>query len=182
MDKVHRYSREVIVTEKIDGTNGTIIIERHDEIDGYSLAAMSKSGRVLTVDNDNYGFCRWVYDNRHELIDLLGEGIHTGEWWGKKIQRGYNQQERHFSLFNVDRWANIEQESNGLIRCVPILWRGIFDDLKINEIMAQLLEHGSYAAPRFDRPEGVVIYHTAANIMFKKTFENDEGKWKGIVK
>lgn len=33
---------------------------------------------------------------------------------------------------------------------------------------------GSVAAPGFDRPEGIVVYHTAANQCFKVTLENDE--------
>ena len=44
--------------------------------------------------------------------------------------------------------------------------------------MKTLAYGGSLAAPGFMKPEGVVIYHTAANIMFKKTFKNDE-KGKG---
>jgi hypothetical protein len=43
--------------------------------------------------------------------------------------------------------------------------------------MATMKEQGSRAAPGFANPEGVVIYHEAARIMFKKTFEKDEGKW-----
>ena len=41
-------------------------------------------------------------------------------------------------------------------------------DLKLN---------GSYASPGFMSPEGIVIYHTQANFLFKKTFTKDaEGK------
>ena len=38
---------------------------------------------------------------------------------------------------------------------------------------------GSEAAPGFMNPEGVVIYHIAGNIGFKKTIEKDEQP-KGI--
>lgn len=177
MDKVHRYSRPVVVTEKIDGTQGTIIIERHDDIAGYDITVKSKGGHCLTVEKDNYGFCRWVFDHQHELIDLLGEGIHVGEWWGKKIQRGYNQTERHFSLFNTKRWRNVQEESNDLVRCVPVLWEGNFDDLDIKCLMHVLKKSGSLAALGFNNPEGIVIYHTVADVMFKKTFEHDaDGK------
>ena len=41
----------------------------------------------------------------------------------------------------------------------------ILDDLKAS---------GSKAAPGFMKPEGVVVFHTAANMGFKKTLEHDE--------
>ena len=37
-----------------------------------------------------------------------------------------------------------------------------------------LRERGSYAAPGFMKPEGVVVFHTAGNVGFKKTIEKDE--------
>jgi len=44
--------------------------------------------------------------------------------------------------------------------------------------MDSLLKRGSSASIEFMRPEGIVIYHTAAHIEFKKTFEKDGlGKW-----
>jgi hypothetical protein len=35
-------------------------------------------------------------------------------------------------------------------------------------------ENGSYAAPGFMDPEGIMIYHTAAGQFFKKTLVDDE--------
>jgi hypothetical protein len=32
---------------------------------------------------------------------------------------------------------------------------------------------GSYAAPGFMKPEGIVVYHVAASVGFKKTIDND---------
>lgn len=43
-----------------------------------------------------------------------------------------------------------------------------------------MFKNGSYASLGYMKPEGIVIYHTAANVMFKKTFENDEGKNRKI--
>jgi len=46
--------------------------------------------------------------------------------------------------------------------------------------MLNLAHVGSIAAPGFMQPEGIVIYHTSGNVLFKKTFENDEvGKGNG---
>ena len=45
---------------------------------------------------------------------------------------------------------------------------------KIEEIINFLKDQGSVASPHFKPAEGIVIYHKAANIMFKKTIINDE--------
>lgn len=47
------------------------------------------------------------------------------------------------------------------------------DDL-VRAAMTKLQILGSFAAPGFMNPEGVVIFHTAANVMFKKTFVKDD--------
>jgi hypothetical protein len=54
-------------------------------------------------------------------------------------------------------------------RAVP----GPFDTACV-EALAALEEKGSVAAPGFMKPEGIVIFHTAANLYFKKTLEKDE--------
>lgn len=65
---------------------------------------------------------------------------------------------------------------------VPVLdvW-GRFDSLRIEAAMRRLREEGSAAAPGFKQPEGVVVFHSAANVLFKATLENDEVP-KGLVK
>lgn len=97
--KIPRYSRPCIITEKIDGTNGSIYIGE----DGTFL--VGSRSRWITPENDNHGFAKWAYRHKDELM-LLGPGHHFGEWWGRGVQRGYNQIEKHFSLFNVKRWAD----------------------------------------------------------------------------
>jgi hypothetical protein len=57
---------------------------------------------------------------------------------------------------------------------VPTLWRGIFDEGAILSRLEDLEINGSVAAPGFMKPEGVVVYHVAAGIGFKKTLEKDE--------
>ena len=52
--KMARYSREVIVTEKIDGTNAQILITE----DG--LFFTGSRTRWITPENDNFGFSRWL--------------------------------------------------------------------------------------------------------------------------
>ena len=96
--KMARLSRDVIITEKIDGTNAQVCIGE----DG-TLLAGSRS-RWITPADDNFGFAAWVEAHREELL-TLGPGRHFGEWWGSGIQRGYGLMDRRFSLFNVQRWA-----------------------------------------------------------------------------
>jgi hypothetical protein len=168
--KIARYSREVIVTEKIDGTNAQILIT---EDGGFFTGSRN---RWITPEDDNFGFSKWAHEHKDELM-TLGVGRHFGEWWGSGIQRGYGLQkgEKHFSLFNVSRW---ETERPACCGVVPILWRGNFNDLNVLAIMETLKDLGSQASPGFMNPEGIVIFHTKANTYFKKTFEKDEtGKW-----
>jgi len=176
--KMPRLSREIIVTEKIDGTNAQICIGE----DG-SFQVGSRS-RWITPDDDNYGFAAWAHANKDELMKL-GPGRHFGEWWGAGIQRRYGLSEKRFSLFNTGRWydTNRAWDANdppglmaapGCCHVVPVLWRGMFCTDDIEAALGLLRDHGSYAAPGFMKPEGVVIYHVAGGIGFKKTLERDE--------
>lgn len=179
--KIARLSREVIVTEKIDGTNASVWIEEcypdisvpfivaRSSTHPYIMRAGSRT-RFITPDNDNFGFAAWVRDNADELWSL-GLGRHFGEWWGSGIQRGYGMTHKVFSLFNVTRWENDGPEC---CRTVPILYRGPFDTKQVQYELDTLRIDGSRAAPGFMKPEGVVVWHTAANIGFKKTIEKDE--------
>ncbi len=183
--KIARYSREVIVTEKIDGTNGCIFIGEDSEF------LIGSRTRWITPEQDNHGFARWAYEHKNELMKL-GPGRHFGEWWGSGIQRGYDlpKGEKRFSLFNVIRWCLHGQNPQPLpcgdlsiikvqdilppcVGLVPVLWRGKFDELNVAEILHDLGFLGSKAAPGFMQPEGIVIFHVAGNVGFKKTIEKD---------
>jgi hypothetical protein len=167
--KIPRYNREVVVSEKIDGTNAQIYITE----DGQFFTG--SKNRWITPENDNYGFSSWAHNHKDELIQL-GPGRHFGEWWGQGIQRGYSLKEKRFSLFNISLWA-IDRPP--CCHVVPELWRGMIEDMDVKSIMDRLMSHGSYASVGFKNPEGVIIYHTSGNIFFKKTYKNDEkGKWE----
>lgn len=165
--KMGRLSREMIITEKIDGTNAQILITDDGDLFVGSRTRWITPGKAT----DNYGFAGWVEGNKQELLKL-GPGRHFGEWWGKGIQRGYNLTEKRFSLFNVSRWDSADRPSCCYV--VPQLHRGIFDTLVIDHILADLAKGGSFASPGFMNPEGIVVYHTAAGVGFKKTIEKDE--------
>ena len=165
--KIARLSRQVVVTEKLDGTNAQV----HITDDGRILA--SSRNRWVTPEADNFGFARWVKDHEAELA-TLGPGSHFGEWWGSGIQRGYGLKngEKRFSLFNVSRWEKDPPPSCCLV--VPVLWRSDFTAVDFGAILRELAHHGSHAAPGFMDPEGIVIWHEAARQLFKKTIHGDE--------
>ena len=164
--KIARLSREIVVTEKIDGTNGIIAIDENGEF------AVGSRSRFITPETDNAGFAKWAYANKDELLKL-GVGFHYGEWWGQGIQRGYNLKEKRFSLFNVSRWSD-DSVRPACCGVVPVLFRGEFNTAIIDNILNNLKNDGSEADPGFMRPEGVVIFHTAGGYLFKKTIEKDE--------
>ncbi len=162
--KLARLSREVVITEKLDGTNAQVFIGE----DGEFLTGSRT--RWITPDDDNYGFSRWAHAHKEELLEL-GPGSHFGEWWGQGIQRNYGLKEKRFSLFNVSRWG-VSRPS--CCHVVPELWRGVFDTMVAHRAVTLLALRGSVAAPGFMKPEGVVVYHTAAKVSFKQTIEKDE--------
>lgn len=173
--KIARLNREVIVTEKIDGTNAAVIVTEDGQI-----GAQSRS-RIITVNDDNFGFARWVLANHEELLKL-GPGYHFGEWWGSGIQRGYGLTEKRFSLFNVSRWSDPAVRP-ACCHVVPEIMRGepkdSFDVARF--ALIRLKNEGSLAAPGFMKPEGIVAFHVQGNLMFKATIEKDE-EWKGKSK
>ena len=113
--KIQRLSNETYtITEKIDGTNACIVIDEEGNI-----AAQSRN-RLIFPNNDNYGFAKWVEDNKEDLLSL-GPGHHYGEWWGRGIGRNYDQTERFFSLFNCGLWGEHNPNTPKCCKVVPIL-------------------------------------------------------------
>lgn len=194
--KIPRQRRDIVITEKIDGTNACVQIARIDdntprdeeylstvkfvEFEGeeYDVAAQSRK-RIITPGNDNYAFADWVWKNADELVSVLGEGKHFGEWWGQGIQRRYDSTWKTFSLFNSGRWskddfAQTEIGKRDELDVVPVLYHGTFSDEAIEHTLQILREQGSWASPGFMNPEGVVIFHTQSRQMYKVLLENDE--------
>lgn len=201
-DKLARLSRDITITEKLDGTNASIAIfsanETHPKqickwtsyAHGELQMVAGSRTRWITPADDNFGFAAWVYDNLEELSDL-GPGRHFGEWWGQGIQRKYGLDHRRFSLFNTGRWARHDEELVPIPQAdpraepkfkqrppaccdvVPTLYTGPFCTNSIDSVLHHLASIGSAAAPGFTNPEGIVVYHTAAGVSFKKTIDHD---------
>ena len=174
--KIARLNREVIITEKLDGTNSAVIITE----DG-GFGAQSRN-RLITPgkSTDNYGFARWALDNKEALIKALGPGHHYGEWWGSGIARGYGLKngDKRWSLFNISRYAEVDFSELPNVGLVPV----IYSDRSNGQSQLQdaaiavnyLRAVGSLAAPGYMNPEGIIVYHTAADTLFKVTLEGDE--------
>jgi len=185
--KTPRLFRDIVITEKINGTNAAIHIERgepSDSQDGYVAGVQTPTGdfykvaaqsrkRLITPDNDNFNFARWVVDNAETLVADLGEGVHFGEWYGQGIQKAFpNMKVKRFALFNVKRWEGVWFNTPEL-ECVPVLYKGDFNEALIRSFISSLRTMGS-TIDHTAKAEGIVIYHTAANSVFKVLCENDE--------
>jgi hypothetical protein len=166
-EPIARLSRNCVISEKIDGTNGQICV-----LEDGRVFAGSRT-RWITPADDNYGFARWVAEHEEELRTGLGPGKHYGEWWGSGIQRRYGLTEKRFSLFNAGRWSS---ERPACCHVVPVLFEGTFTSDAVDAALAKLATEGSAAAPGFMDPEGVVIYVAAARKLFKKTLKGDAHK------
>lgn len=196
--KIARLNRDITVTEKIDGTNAAVLIERlphgvsfdpgADPIEfvafgdaTYAVAAQSRK-RLIYPDSDNFGFAAWILENAIGLATTLGEGRHFGEWWGSGIQRGYGLEkgEKRFSLFNTARYGELDLSAVRGLSVVPVLYEGPFSEHEIVRSLTDLDIEGSRAAPGFMDPEGVVVFHQAAQQMFKVTIKGDEAP-KGLA-
>lgn len=167
--KIPRLSGPVIVTEKIDGTNALVFVSE----DCQTVLAGSRS-RWITPAADNHLFAAWVNAHQDDLRKL-GPGYHYGEFWGLGIQRGYGLFERRFSLFNTSRWSDVVVRPS-CCEVVPVLATlPKFDYDAIDAVLADLQRTGSRAAPGYMKPEGIVVFHERSRMLFKKTFEKDEG-------
>jgi hypothetical protein len=186
--KLGRISKTAVVTEKIDGTNAQIYIPtdyfdlsveeqaKGIQVDDKTFILAGSRNRWLSHEADNFGFWHWVEENKHDLAKL-GPGRHFGEWWGQGIQRGYGLTEKRFSLFNALRWNDDNTNRPASVYVVPVIGHYTLD--KLDDAMSYLREYGSFAAPGFMNPEGIVIYNDRT--MYKRTFEYDKGKWTGIA-
>ena len=170
--KTARLFRDIIVTEKLDGTNAAVIIGEDER----SVAAQSRNRLVMPgKTTDNHGFAAWVELNAADLAITLGPGYHYGEWWGNGIARGYGlaQGDKRFSLFNTEKYGGVDLRLVPGLGLVPVLDRAAMDTRLIGWWLEELRATGSRAAPNYMKPEGVCVFHVASNKVFKVTIEND---------
>lgn len=199
--KLYRLNRTWVATEKIDGTNGLVFVPEDPTLP-VRAGSHKRWLQAATPGNkavDNFGFAAWVQEHAHELRGL-GPGHHYGEWWGKGIQRGYNQIAKRWSLFDF-RWGQPRPEHPQVRDDYPCLERkpaccdvvpvvlvggaaGIESGHGVTQLSEEaclrLREGGSLAAPGYPFPEGIVLFHEPSHTRFKVLIENDAGH-KGQV-
>jgi hypothetical protein len=105
-------------TVKLHGTNASIVMRPNDV-----FYAQSRE-RIITPENDNYGFAKFAHDNRDYFerfkgLNNVDEYVIYGEWCGKGIQKGVgiSDLEKMFVIFALKingEWAN-KEISNGFM-------------------------------------------------------------------
>lgn len=133
----------LIGTVKIHGTNSSVGLDLKDN----SLFCQSRN-RVLSLDDDNYDFVKYIEDNKSEFLKIFNEiknKINTenydsiiiyGEWAGKGIQNkvAVSELDRFFAPFSI-RGINkdtidildVKLEINESIRFYPIETFGVYN-------------------------------------------------------
>lgn len=167
---IERWSQNIVITEKIHGTNSQILVTEQ------GVFAGSRT-RWVTPEDDNYGFARWVKDNETELANSLGLGQHFGEWYGKGINAGYNLTEKRFALFNSTRWTPVKDTLPPRVDVVPILYEGPQNSTVVEETFNTLKLSGSILVPGYPKPEGIVIWFDRSRMHMKRTFESEDEAW-----
>lgn len=192
LTRLAEFSQHCVITEKVDGSNAQVVIRKaqaedydHPQVvavvDGLAIRAGSRSRWVTPgKETDNYGFAAWVQANASSLVSL-GEGQHFGEWFGGNIQCGYGQKEKRFALFNTDRWGDHNPNTPSVCEVVPIIHIGAYTEEAVEASMWSLALRGSKIVPGFMKPGGIVVYLRGPKLLLKKTFENDEGKWRAAA-
>lgn len=152
---------------KLDGTNSAIVIPLYET---YNEIYAQSRNRVITPDNDNAGFAKWVEENKKEIHQAFATDIEDelgawdsethvvvyGEWCGKGIQKGtaINQLEKMFVVFDVKvihysdnsdpltRWGSIDQwEDEPLPYNCPELNIYNINHFNTNEVVEIDFEH-----------------------------------------
>ena len=157
----------VTITEKMDGTNACIIIQ-----DGCIVGVQSRK-RLITPEDDNYGFSAWVDENKDDLVNL-GDGYHYGEWAGLGIQKNPHALDgKQFFLFNTFRWNDQNPNRPKCCEVVPVLFQGQLNPETIPELLIKMQDD----ATENQRPEGVIAYYHAFRKYTKHTIKSPNGKW-----
>ena len=192
--KTPRLFRDITITEKIDGTNGAIIIRdlgpndlpfglNTDDFEvmifvderWWGVGAQSRNRLVKPgKSTDNHGFAAWVHDNAAGLVAALGEGRHFGEWWGQGVARNYGLDHKRFSLFNTHRYKALLPHWVMGLDVVPVMYQGPYSEDTIRNSVIALRNGGSWAAPGFRNPEGIITFHSASKQVYKTLLDNDE--------
>jgi len=170
--KIERFENvKISISQKLHGSNASIYIYKTE--DGTLDLKCGKRTDWITPEQDNFGFAKFVYDNKEAFLKL-GEGYHFGEYCGPGINSGEGLKERTLVLFDYWRYQDIMLPPNTMI--VPVLYEGPNDGMKIVMIIKDLKENGSKLVKGFMNVEGVVI--SMGGHRYKILFKPEETQWK----
>lgn len=202
--KTPRLLRDIIITEKIDGSNAAIGIVPLSEVDrtweGRIDEPEPTDVRVLDLNvfataernGESYG----VYaQSRKRLItpgkandnfgfagwvesnaDELVAALGPGLHFGEWWGNGIQRGygQTERRFSLFNTHRHKDLADHPLLDVVPVLYHGPNDTDKVASTLADLKEHGSCAAPGFMNPEGICVYHVAARETYKVTLDNQD--------
>lgn len=167
--KTPRLFRDIVITEKIDGTNGLLQFGTAGDL------LVGSRNRWITPGDDNHGFAAWAHEHQEALFESLGPGRFHGEWYGPGIQGNpLGVSERRFALFNITlSSAEFYRTCPATLGFAPLIYVGEFDEAMIRSAV-EGVRKGTFVPGGTGPGEGVIVYHTASNQVFKVLCENDE--------
>lgn len=153
----------IFIFPKIDGTNGSVWL------DGGAVQAGSRN-RLLSIDNDNAGFCKAMLDDLRIEEYLLKHPEHRlyGEWLVPHSLKTYRQDAwRKFYIFDVciDREDTVEY--------IPYdIYKPMLDEFNLD-----------YIPPIAEMKQGLHTYESFLKALEKNVFLIEDGKGigEGIV-
>lgn len=205
--KIPRLKREVVITEKIDGTNAQVAWV---EVNQLELEADSALLTVTTEAYRNDPFCLGVFPgatggdsamalyagSRNRWLTAEKDNFGFAKWVianAEELQalgpgRHYGEWygigiQRGYDLpdkrFALFNVARWNPENPNRPACCGVVpLLARGEDIDDNAVMRALDAGGSLVSPGFKSPEGIVVFHTASRQLYKRTFRDDGGKWK----
>jgi len=188
----------MLITEKIDGTNAMFVIEDK------KLTLLGTHRRQLLMIGDpkliehyqhipdleyreslmaeeprraHFGFVGWCEDHKEEL-ESIGDGVYYGEWVTPEVkgcQRYPYEGPPKLFLFCPQRWPE-QRPQPACLDLVPTLYRGPFNEEMIQTVIDEL-DGDSVAFPGSDNPEGIIIELLQLKKLCKWTFGGNTHKW-----
>lgn len=155
----------VIITEKLDGTNGVIWVSE----DKQHFKFGSRNKWVGYGKDDNAGFYQFCMDNV-DLLERLDPGYHYGEFVGPGIQSNkYGLTEKMFYFFDT-RLKNRFEDSK-VLHTVPLV--AVCD---LRDIPQFLPLQGTKSAIGNTTVEGYMLFIPEAMKYIKCVYEKNRGE------
>ena len=209
--KIPRLKREVVITEKIDGSNAQIAW-----VETPLVVAHGDDIAVVGTEQDhrNNPLCLGVFPGRNEgdaamalyagsrtrWLDTSSKGDNFGfaKWVlahadelralgpGRHFGEWFGQGiQRNYGLtekrFALFNVGRWTDENPPPACCSVVPILARGEYIDADKVLDDLQRDGSRIVPGFKNPEGVVVFHSASRQLYKLTFKDDGGKWRSDV-